>query len=157
MRLSAHRAKLDCLRRDLMVRGERRKNCESEREGFRVGDRSRGRFATPADFPPHDCSPYSPVHVQQSLGFVPRSRAIICRAPCQTLALRFATASLYTERFRPTRRKRVGLPTRGNPKTLSCSSPWCGTLGFLPSSGPQPLTPSQNLPCRWATRSWASG
>jgi hypothetical protein len=32
-------------------------------EGFRVGDRSRGRFATPSDFPLQYCSPYSHVHV----------------------------------------------------------------------------------------------
>jgi hypothetical protein len=47
----------------------------------RVGDRSRGRFATPADSPLQDCSPYSHVHVRRgSLGFVHRSRAILCRA-----------------------------------------------------------------------------
>jgi hypothetical protein len=45
-----------------------------------VGDRSRGRFATPADLPLHDCSPYSHVHARrESLGFVHRSRAILCR------------------------------------------------------------------------------
>jgi hypothetical protein len=41
---------------------------------------SRGRFATPADFPLQDCSPYSHVHVRRErLGFVPRSRTILCR------------------------------------------------------------------------------
>jgi hypothetical protein len=50
------------------------------REGFRVGDRSRGRFATPADSPLHDCSPCSHVHVRRgSLGFVHRSRTNFCR------------------------------------------------------------------------------
>jgi hypothetical protein len=45
-----------------------------------VGDRSRGRFATPADFPLQDCIPYPHVHVRrESLGFVSRSRAIFCR------------------------------------------------------------------------------
>jgi hypothetical protein len=39
-----------------------------------VGGRSRGRFATPADFPPHDCSPFRGLHVhRESLGFVHRS------------------------------------------------------------------------------------
>jgi hypothetical protein len=53
--------------------------CESQRQGFRVGDRSRGRFATPADFPLHDYSACSHVHVRrESLGFVHRSRAIFC-------------------------------------------------------------------------------
>jgi hypothetical protein len=43
----------------------------------RVGDRSRGRFATPADSPLQDCSPYSQVHVRrESLGFVHRSRTL---------------------------------------------------------------------------------
>ena len=42
--------------------------------GFRVGDRSRGRFATL-----HDCSPYSHVHARREiLGFVRCSRAIFC-------------------------------------------------------------------------------
>jgi hypothetical protein len=50
--------------------------------GFHVGDRSRGRFATPADFPLHDCSPYSHVHARRErLGFVHRSRAVF-RRPC---------------------------------------------------------------------------
>jgi hypothetical protein len=41
---------------------------------------SRGRFATPADFSLHDCSPYSHVHVRrESLGFVHRSRPIFCQ------------------------------------------------------------------------------
>jgi hypothetical protein len=36
---------------------------------------ARGRFATPADFPLHDYSPYSHVHVRrESLGFVHRSK-----------------------------------------------------------------------------------
>jgi hypothetical protein len=47
--------------------------------GFREMS-SRGRFATPADFPPRDCSPYSHVHVRRErLGFVHRSRTILCR------------------------------------------------------------------------------
>jgi hypothetical protein len=42
---------------------------------------SRGRFATPADSPLHDCSPYRELHVRRwSLGFVHRSRTILCRA-----------------------------------------------------------------------------
>jgi hypothetical protein len=41
---------------------------------------SRGRFARSADFPRHDCSPYSHVHVRrESLGFAHRSRTIFCR------------------------------------------------------------------------------
>jgi hypothetical protein len=47
-----------------------------------LGDRSRGRFATPAaDFPLHDGSPYSHVHIRRdSLGLVHRSRTILCRS-----------------------------------------------------------------------------
>jgi hypothetical protein len=45
-----------------------------------VGDRSRGRFTTPADCSRHDHSSYSHVHVRRaSLGFVHRPRAIFCR------------------------------------------------------------------------------
>jgi hypothetical protein len=48
--------------------------------GFRVGDRSRGRFATPADSARHGGTPYSHVHVhRESLRFVHRSRAILSR------------------------------------------------------------------------------
>jgi hypothetical protein len=40
---------------------------------------SRGRFATPADLPLHDCSPYRELDVRrESLGFVHRSRALFC-------------------------------------------------------------------------------
>jgi hypothetical protein len=54
--------------------------CESLRVGFRVGDRSRGRFATPAGFPRQDCSRYRGLHVRRErLGFVARSRTILCR------------------------------------------------------------------------------
>jgi hypothetical protein len=45
-----------------------------------VGERLRGRFATPADFPPQDCSPYRGLYVRPfSLGVVPRSRTVLCR------------------------------------------------------------------------------
>jgi hypothetical protein len=44
------------------------------------GGRSRGRFATPADAPLEECSPYSHEHVRrESLGVVHRSSAIFCR------------------------------------------------------------------------------
>jgi hypothetical protein len=33
--------------------------------GFRVGDRSRGLFTTPADFPRQDCTPYRGLHVRR--------------------------------------------------------------------------------------------
>jgi hypothetical protein len=61
---------------------------------------SRGRFATPADFPLRDCSPYSHVHVRrESLRFVHRSRTIASilylSCPCPTLTLRFATFSFH--------------------------------------------------------------
>jgi hypothetical protein len=65
----------------------------SESEGFRR-DRSRGRFATPADSPRHDGSPYRRLRVRRwGLGFIRRSRAIfrLLRAP--TRIVRFATSS----------------------------------------------------------------
>jgi hypothetical protein len=61
--------------------------------GFGWEMSSRGRFATPAEFPRHDCSPYSHVHVRrESLGFVSRSRTILCR-PVPNPNVRFATFS----------------------------------------------------------------
>jgi hypothetical protein len=57
----------------------------NESLGFRWEMSSRGRFATPADFPRHECSPYSHVHVRRErLGFVHRSGADFPVAPCQT-------------------------------------------------------------------------
>jgi hypothetical protein len=48
--------------------------------GFRVGDRSRGRFAPPVDLPRHDCSSRRGLHARREcLGFVPHSRSIFCR------------------------------------------------------------------------------
>jgi hypothetical protein len=48
--------------------------------GIRVGDRSRGRFATPADFPHQGCRSYRGLHVRgERFGFVHCSRAIFCR------------------------------------------------------------------------------
>jgi hypothetical protein len=48
---------------------------------FRVGGRSRGRYATPADSPLHGGTPYGGLHVLRwGLGFVHRSRKILCRA-----------------------------------------------------------------------------
>jgi hypothetical protein len=50
--------------------------------GFRGGGRSCGRFATRADFPLQDRSPYSHVHVRrESLGFVPRLLPGLCVVP----------------------------------------------------------------------------
>ena len=41
--------------------------------GFRVGDRSRGRYATPADSPRHDGTPYRGLRVRRwGLGFAHR-------------------------------------------------------------------------------------
>jgi hypothetical protein len=63
--------------------------------GWEMG--SRGRFATPADFPRHDYSPYSHVpERRESLGFLSVVQGPFSVAPVQTLTLRFATfSSLY--------------------------------------------------------------
>jgi hypothetical protein len=52
-----------------------------DESGFRVADRSRRRFATPADFPLHDGTPYRGLRVRRwGLGFLHRSRSTLCRA-----------------------------------------------------------------------------
>ena len=85
------------------------------REGFRVGDRSRGRFATPADSPLHDCCPYSHVHVRRErVGFVPRSRTVFCRAepnPCSDSQLLHRCTSHHAG----CRYSRAASPPRGSP------------------------------------------
>ena len=61
-----------------------------------MGDRSRGRYATPAEFPRHDGTPYRELRVRRwGLGFVHRSRTILCRAvPNLSVSIR-TFASLY--------------------------------------------------------------
>jgi hypothetical protein len=56
---------------------QRCKSCEScDFRGV-----SGGRFATPADFPPHDGTPYRGLRVRRwGLGFVHHSRAVFCLA-----------------------------------------------------------------------------
>ena len=49
---------------------------------------SRGRFATPADSPLHDCSAYSHVHVQRERFGVHRSRAVFGRAVPKIVTIR---------------------------------------------------------------------
>jgi 3'-phosphoadenosine 5'-phosphosulfate (PAPS) 3'-phosphatase len=65
--------------------------------GFRVGDRSRGRFATPADFPLHVARTHMYTYAAKvwDLSLV---QGPVSVAPCETLALRFATfASLCSQ------------------------------------------------------------
>jgi hypothetical protein len=76
--------------------------------------RSQGGFATPADFPHHDCSVYRGLHVRrEGLGFVHRSRAIFCcPAPNPVTIRNFCTAvrspltCLLSGRLRTTTRMR---------------------------------------------------
>ena len=59
--------------------------------GFWVEISTRGRFATPADFRLHDCSPYRGLHVRREcLPFVHGSNAIFCRPMPKLQTLRFA-------------------------------------------------------------------
>jgi hypothetical protein len=56
---------------------------------FRVGDRSRGRYATPADFPRHDGTAYRGLRVSRwGLGLVHRSRAVFCHAVIRHFCIR---------------------------------------------------------------------
>ena len=60
--------------------------------------RSGGRFATPADSPRHDCSPYSHVHARrESLGFVHRSRAIFSRAVLNPNPLTYTIRNFFVK------------------------------------------------------------
>jgi hypothetical protein len=55
---------------------------------------SRGRFATPADSPLQECSPYRELPVRrESLGFVHHSRATLCHPAPKPMLLQFATYS----------------------------------------------------------------
>jgi hypothetical protein len=85
------------------VRAPQRCNSgESEREGlFRVGDRSRARFATPADFPRHGCSPYSQVHVRRERSGLSIVRGPFSVVPCQTLIVTSHNFSIHLS-TRPT-------------------------------------------------------
>jgi hypothetical protein len=59
-----------------------------------------GRYATPADSPRHDGTPYRELRVRRwGLGFVHHSRVILCRA-VPSLTFRFAhVSSLYAVVF----------------------------------------------------------
>jgi hypothetical protein len=61
---------------------------------------SRRRFATPANSPLQDCSPYSHAHARrESVGFVHRSRTNICNTLSPNfLMIRFATFSPLYDR-----------------------------------------------------------
>jgi hypothetical protein len=90
-----------------------------------VGERSRGCFATPADSPPHDCSPYSHVHLRRErLGFVHRSRTLFCRpAPNPNATIRnFFTAVRPLTRIPPSRQRKersgVRRPSGALPRKL---------------------------------------
>jgi hypothetical protein len=109
-----------------------------------VGDRSRGRFATPADLPLQYCSPYSHVRLHRgSLGFVHRPRSIFCRPVPKTLALRFATfASLYGAAAGAARQHPRVLPhspecVRDHPARGSLSRARCSRT--TPAGPPLPL------------------
>ena len=94
-----------------------------------MGDRPRGRFATPADSPRQDCSPYSQVHVRrESLGFVHRSRSLFCRPrakPWQTL------------RFAPVLRCLQNTTTQRTPQGCGRARS-TGTLSGETASAPHP-------------------
>jgi hypothetical protein len=64
---------------------------------------SRGRFATPADSPPHDCSPHSHVHARpRKFGICPSFRGpfSVAHLP-KTRALRFAAFRVAVGAFLP--------------------------------------------------------
>jgi hypothetical protein len=95
--------------------------------GFGRG-RSRGRFATYADFPLHDGSPYSHAHVRrEGLGFVHRSRTILCRAvPNPNVTIRnFCIALPHPPKASP---QRVSHLT-DTPRSNRASLPWACFLG----------------------------
>jgi hypothetical protein len=54
---------------------------------LRVGDRSRGRFATPTDSPHQECTPHSHIYAYATKvrDLSPRSRAVFCRPVAKTL------------------------------------------------------------------------
>jgi hypothetical protein len=112
-----------------------------------LGDRSRGRFATHADFPPHDCSPYSHVHVRrESLGFVSLVQGPFPVAPCQTLASRFAAFSLpsHAPHGRRSRPRRCTWSRRRS--TRRGRSAWTATRLSWPTRPPTPCAAGPGWP-----------
>jgi hypothetical protein len=73
----------------------------------RVGDRSRGRFATPADSPLHDGTPYRGLRVRRwDMGLVHRTRTILVAQTLTYDSQRFRrcrTLGHAPSRFSPTR------------------------------------------------------
>jgi hypothetical protein len=92
-----------------------------------VGDRSRGRFATPADSPLHDQSPYQGLHVRRgSLGFAPCSRTIFC-PPVPNLSVTIRNCCIAVRPRRPRSRREavelVGLGLVSPARTFAPESP----------------------------------
>jgi hypothetical protein len=76
------------------------------------------RFATPAGFPRLDCSPFAHVHVRRvGLGFVRRSRAILCRAVPNLSATTFR--DFCVAECSPSCRRLCRLPGNNNSHELS--------------------------------------
>jgi hypothetical protein len=65
-----------------------------------VGDRSRGRFATPADFPPHDVARTEGYTYAAKVWAMCLVQGPFSVAPCQTLIDRFATFSPLYDQYR---------------------------------------------------------
>jgi hypothetical protein len=116
-----------------------------------VGGRSRGRFATPADFPQHDCSPYRRKTYAANVWDLSIVQGPFSVAPCQTLAnVRFANfpslQSTTTHAHPPSR------PARGVPRRRRVAAP-TDAHGLWVSP---PLT-LMACGCRPHSRSWFVG
>jgi hypothetical protein len=87
------------------------------------GDRSRGRFATPADFPLRDCRPYSHVNVRcERLGFVRIVQGPFSVAPRKSVTIHHFPSAVRPLLAcpSPVELKRIGGSHECETKTMSC-------------------------------------
>ena len=124
----------------------------ANRTGFSGGDRSRGRFTTPADSIRQDKSRFSGLHVhRQRLGFVHRSMPFFCRPAPNP---RFDSQRLHRCPSTVAYRKRLRITLlREHSPPLPCVPPqvWAPG-GHRPGSARTPPHP----PCPIPTSGWQS-
>jgi hypothetical protein len=127
-----------------------------------VGDRSRGRFATPAGFPRPECSPYSHVHAPRKFGIYPSFKEYFMSPRAKPLSVpirNFCIAVRWERATAPRSRlyvhcgchERAALPVQERPRCIeSCASEPERLLGMC-STG-QVLKVGASFCC--ACRTW---
>jgi hypothetical protein len=113
---------------------------------------SRGRFATPANFPPQDCSPYSHVHAYAAKFYpVPNPLRFATFIRCKSEDLRTPSLATWSRRWSPPLSPAPCLCRAGCPTTL-CSHPSPRSTALRPT--PLASTLQAALSRKWVREGW---